>query len=59
MKRELFIITLLILVVACAEETSSNSENVPLEKITNDIGIYNIEDFINTGFKVNKEYDVS
>jgi len=59
MKRGLFIITLLILVVACAEETSSNSENAPLEKITNDIGIYNIEDFINTGFKVNKEYDVS
>ena len=59
MKRGLFIITLLILVVACGEETSSNSENAPLEKITNDIGIYTIEDFKNTGFKINKEYDVS
>ena len=50
--------TLLILVVACGEETSSNSENTPLEKITNEIEIYTIEDFKNTGFKINKEYDV-
>ena len=55
----LLLTTLLILVVACGEETSSNSENTPLEKITNEIGIYTIEDFKNTGFKINKEYDVS
>ena len=55
----LLLTTLLILVVACGEETSSNAENTPLEKITNEIGIYTIEDFKNTGFKINKEYDVS
>lgn len=57
--KKILIITLLILVVGCGEETSSNSENAPLEKITNEIGIYTIEDFKNTGFKINKEYDVS
>ena len=32
--------TLLILVVGCREESSSNSENTPLGKITNEIKIY-------------------
>ena len=52
-------ITLSIIVVGCGQETSSNSENTSLEKITNEIGIYAIEDFKNIGFKINKEYDVS
>ena len=60
MKRTLILsLLLLAIVVTCGEETSSNSENAPLEKITNDIGIYTIEDFKNTRFKINKEYDVS
>ena len=46
--------------VGCSSEMStSNSDNAPLEKITNTSGIYSIENFINTGFKVVKEYDVS
>ena len=46
--------------VGCSSEMStSNSDNAPLEKITNTSGIYSIDDFINTGFKVVKEYDVS
>ena len=49
-----------VLTFGCSSEMStSNSENAPLEKITNESGIYSIEDFINTGFKVVKEYDVS
>ena len=39
--------------------STSNSDNAPLEKITNTSGIYSIDDFLNTGFKVVKEYDVS
>ena len=46
--------------VGCSNETgTANSKNTTLEKITNESGIYSIEDFINTGFKVVKEYDVS
>ena len=46
--------------VGCSSEMStSNSDNAPLEKITNTSGIYSIDDFLNTGFKVVKEYDVS
>ena len=46
--------------VSCSTETgTANSKNTTLEKITNESGIYSIEDFINTGFKVVKEYDVS
>ena len=55
----MMMITLSIIVVGCGQETSSNSENTSLEKITNEIGIYAIEDFKNIGFKINKEYDVS
>ena len=44
---------------ACGGDSSSDSENTSLEKISNESGIYAIEDFINTGFKVVKEYDVS
>ena len=46
--------------VGCSSETgAANSKNTTLEKITNESGIYSIEDFKNTGFKVVKEYDVS
>ena len=46
--------------VSCSTETgTANSKNTTLEKITNESGIYSIEDFINTGFKVVKEYEVS
>jgi len=46
--------------VGCSSEMStSNSDVSPLEKITNTSGIYSIDDFLNTGFKVVKEYDVS
>ena len=46
--------------VGCSNETgTANSKNTTLEKITNESGIYSIKDFINTGFKVVKEYDVS
>lgn len=49
-----------LLTFACSSETgTANSKNAALEKITNESGIYSIEDFINTGFKVVKEYDVS
>ncbi len=41
------------------ETGTANSKNTTLEKITNESGIYSIEDFKNTGFKVVKEYDVS
>ena len=59
MKRTLIIsLILLAIVLACGGESSSNSDNT-LEKITNESGIYTVEDFTNTGFKVNKEYDVS
>ena len=60
MKRILIIsISLLFIIGACGGESSLDSENTSLEKITNEREIYAIEDFINTGFKVNKEYDVS
>ena len=60
MKRTLIVsISLLFLVGACGGESSSDSENTSLEKISNESGIYAIENFINSGFKVNKEYDVS
>jgi len=60
MKRTLIIsISLLFIIGACGGESSLDSENTSLEKITNEREIYAIEDFINTGFKVNKEYDVS
>ena len=59
MKRTLIIsLILLAIVLACGGESSSNSDNT-LEKITNESDIYTVEDFTNTGFKVNKEYDVS
>ena len=49
-----------VLTFGCSSETGTeNSENTTLEKITNESGIYSIEDFINTGFKVVKEYDIS
>ena len=49
-----------VLTFGCSSETgTANSKNTTLEKITNESEIYSIEDFINTGFKVNKEYDVS
>ena len=49
-----------VLTFGCSSETdNANSKNTTLEKITNESGIYSIEDFINTGFKVVKEYDVS
>ena len=60
MKKLIFLpVILLFLIGACGGESSSDSENTSLEKISNESGIYAIEDFINTGFKVNKEYDVS
>ena len=60
MKKLIFVpVILLFLIGACGGESSSDSENTSLEKISNESGIYTIEDFINTGFKVNKEYDVS
>ena len=60
MKRTLIIsISLLFIIGACGGESSLDSENTSLEKITNEREIYAIEDFINTGFKINKEYDVS
>ena len=60
MKRTLIVsISLLFIIGACGGESSLDSENTSLEKITNESEIYAIEDFINTGFKVNKEYDVS
>ena len=60
MKKTLIVFLLfLFLTGACGEKSSSDSENTSLEKITNESEIYAIEDFINTGFKVNKEYDVS
>ena len=47
-------------IFGCSSETgNANSKNTTLEKITNESGIYSIEDFKNTGFKVVKEYDVS
>jgi hypothetical protein len=57
----LFVLSLFaVYTVGCSSETgTSNSENTPLEKITNESGIYSVEDFINTGFRVVKEYDVS
>ena len=59
MKRTLIVsISLLFIIGACGGESSLDSENTSLEKITNESEIYAIEDFINTGFKVNKEYDV-
>ena len=46
--------------VGCSNETGiSNSENTLPGKITNESGMYSVEDFINSGFKVVKEYDVS
>ena len=46
--------------VGCSSEMStSNSDVAPLEKITNTSAICSIDDFLNTGFKVVKEYDVS
>ena len=60
MKRTLIVsISLLFIIGACGGESSSDSENTSLEKITNESEIYTIENFINSGFKVNKEYDVS
>ena len=60
MKKLIFVSVILFsLMGACGGESSSDSENTSLEKITNESEIYAIEDFINTGFKVNKEYDVS
>ena len=60
MKKLIFLpVILLFLIGACGGESSSDSENTSLEKISNKSGIYAIENFINTGFKVNKEYDVS
>ena len=60
MKRTLIVsISLLFLTGACGGDSSSDSENTSLEKISNESEIYTIENFINSGFKVNKEYDVS
>ena len=60
MKRVLIISLILLgLIGACGEVNSSNSDNIPLEKINNGSGIYTIDDFKNIGFKINKEYDVS
>ena len=57
MKRML-LMTLLILVVACGEETSSNSENTPIEKVTDSGKNFSIEDLKKIGFKQNHEYKV-
>ena len=60
MKRTLIVsISLLSLIGACGVDNSSDSDQTSLEKISNESGIYTIENFINSGFKVNKEYDVS
>ena len=60
MKKLIFLsVILLSLIGACGVDSSSDSDQTSLEKISNESGIYTIEDFINTGFKVNKEYDVS
>ena len=57
MKRTLLISQILLAIVgACGE---GNSDNTPLEKITFESGMFSIEDFVNTGFKVSQEYDVS
>ena len=57
MKRTLLMSLILLAIVgACGE---GNSDNTPLEKTTFESGIFSIEDFVNIGFKVNKEYDVS
>ena len=57
MKRTLLISLILLAIVgACGE---GNSDNTPLEKITFESGMFSIEDFVNTGFKVSQEYDVS
>ncbi|MBA30464.1 MAG: hypothetical protein CL905_01275, partial [Dehalococcoidia bacterium] len=60
LKKLIFLsVILLSLIGACGVDSSSDSDQTSLEKISNESGIYTIEDFINTGFKVNKEYDVS
>ena len=60
MKRTLIVsISLLSLIGACGVDNSSDSDQTSLEKLSNESGIYTIENFINSGFKVNKEYDVS
>ena len=57
MKRTLLISLILLAIVgACGEGTS---DNTPLEQITFESGMFSIEDFVNTGFKISKEYDVS
>lgn len=60
MKRTLiFSLFLLALLGACSSESSSDSETAPIEKISNESGVFSIEDFTNIGFKASKEYDVS
>ena len=57
MKR-ILLITLLILVFACGEETSSSSENTPVKKITDSGKKFSIENLKKIGFKQNYEYKV-
>mgnify|MGYP001263743087 CR=1 FL=1 len=58
---KIIIYTLIIIpiLLACSNESSSDSKNPSIEKISNKSGNYSIENFQQLGFKINKEYDVS
>ena len=59
MVRNLLLFALILFSVSCFKDISSNQTQVIENKITNNGVNYTLEDFLTTGFKVNKEYDVT
>ena len=56
-KNILIMFSFILLVIGCSESEEINK--VSMEKFTDNGNIYSIENFLDSGFKINKEYDVS
>ena len=56
MKNIFLIISLMIFVYGCGED---EEQNITLDKFTDNGKTYSIDNFLDSNFKINKEYDVS
>ena len=59
MVRNLLLFALILFSFSCFKDISSNQNQIIENKITNNGVIYTLKDFLTTGFKINKEYDVT
>ena len=57
MKKIFFVIILFNIFLGCSSDESS--EKNALEEISNNGVLYSIDDFVNSGFKPSKDYDVT